>query len=145
MKLVDDSSSDEWVRVENDADPVISTAVYTPDVSITLRWGREHMQGEGWDHEPWSHVFPDKKIYGFYVELCWHGQVVHSDLLLAVDGHRAYLPAGRPVTEPDKGIVGMTVTASEAHFARLVDEISRGPRSEFDSYLGRASITVGPA
>ena len=132
-----------WTRVDIDrtTDGHDSLAVLIDDVGVSVAWGAEHMQGESWDHEPWSHAFPDRKVRGYYADLRWHGQPVYRALVLSVDGGRAYLPAGSPVTEPDKGIVGMKATPVETAVARLIDELSHG-HSEFDSYLERANIAV---
>lgn len=144
MDRVTQATAEHWVGVDIDAtaDGHESLAVLKEDVAISVAWGAPHMQGESWDHEPWSHVFPDRKVRGYYADVRWHGQPLYRALVLSVDGGRAYLPAGRPVTEPDKGIVGMRATVVEAALARLVDELSHG-HSEFDSYLRQANISVG--
>ncbi len=133
--------SDGWERVDHVEELAHDLAVLRADVAISVAWGRQHMNGESWSHEPWSHVFPDRDIRGFYVDVRWHGQPVHGDLVLSVDGGRAYLPSGAPIVEEDKGIVGMRVTRREVALARLVDELSQG-HSEFDSYLAKANVQI---
>lgn len=62
------------------------------------------------------------------------------DLVLSVDGSRGILPSGRPISEGDKGITGMTVTEPEARRARLLDGLIHGGHSQFDRYFTSANI-----
>ena len=113
-------------------------AVLRDDVDIALVWGREHNDGEPWSHESWSHSFPDRSVRGFYVEVLYRGQVVHADLLLGVDGHRATLPSGTITTGG-----GVRVTRAEAALAELVDELQG--HHEFGRYMKQAGFEVEPA
>lgn len=140
LNVVFGTSGDHWRRVEYRADPALDLAVLRSNIAISLEWGRRHMDGESWE-EPWA-AFPDSRIFGYYVDLRYNGVAVHSDLLLSVDGSRAYLPSGRPIVEQGRGTVGLQVTRLEVALARLVDEISRGATSEFDSYFSRASMEL---
>lgn len=72
----------------------------------------------------------------------------------AVDGHRAYLPFPHPhgfadATDyigsgPDHPPIGWQVSESQARLFRLIDRLTRGASSEYDSYLNRAGFIVSP-
>lgn len=141
MRTILQTQAADWVSIEGIyRDGHHGRAVLRADVDVALVWGRDHNQGESWDHESWSHGFPDRKVSGFYVEVLFRGQIVHADLLLSVDGHRAALPSGSVVGDRESGVVGMRATGEEIALARLVDELHG--HSEFDSYLKRANIEV---
>ena len=143
-KLLDavlESDPEHWQRVNTGPGtlgPWDSLWVYGSDVAISLALGAPHNQGEGWTHEKWSHAFPDRKVYGHYAELRYNGSPAHADLLLSVDGGRAVLPSGRLLD----GGAGMAATRQEMAFARLVDQIERGARSQFQDYVDRANISL---
>lgn len=141
MTTIESSDADDWVRVENFyEDKHSSFYVLREDVSITLAFGADHNEAEGWDHESWSHGFPDRKVYGEYLDVRYNGTTIHRDLILSVDGHRAYLPSGSIIGDQERGVVGMAVTQTEVARARLIDRLSG--HQEFDTYLSRAGITL---
>lgn len=142
MSKVEEAYPDHWVRV--DVTPGVSEhhslAVRIEDVGISIAWGAEHNEGEVWHVQPWSENFPDSNVRGFYADVRWHGQPIHRELLMSVDGGRAYLPAGSPIGEEGKGIVGMTATPKEIAVARLVHDLVHNG-DDFDDYMKRANIT----
>lgn len=141
MATIESSDTDDWVQVTDFYEGKHSSFyVLREDAGITLAFGADHNDGEGWDHEPWSQVFPDKNVFGHYLDVRYHGTTIHRDLILSVDGHRADLPSGSVVGDQKQGVVGMTTTQPEVARARLIDGLQG--HHEFDRYLSRASITV---
>lgn len=121
-------------------------AVYKADVSLRLAWGLTLNRGlsfEGW-------TWPDPQTYRLAVDTFWQGSLVARWAVLLVDGARCYLPdPDRAYAKTDESLkgyqgFGWTAKASEIALARLLDGISHGTASEFDSYLGRAGIIEVP-
>lgn len=141
MTKIESSDAGDWVQVVDFYEEKHSTFyVLREDASITLAFGADHKDGEGWDHELWSQIFADKKVYGSYVDVRYNGATIFRDLILSVDGMRAYLPSGSVVSENGKGVVGMKATQPEVARARLLDRLAG--HQEFDSYMSRANITL---
>lgn len=143
LDAVETSLPDYWTEV---ADVITDDGhrkvyVFHDNAAITLAWGKVHQEGQPWT-ETWSEAggFPDNKIYGHWFDICYNGVVIHRDLVLSVDGGRGILPSGRPISEGDKGITGMTVTEAEARRARLIDALVHGAHSQFDRYSTSANI-----
>jgi hypothetical protein len=139
LKIISDSRYVDWSLV---TEVPYSLAVYMPDIAISVEWGREHDPSR-WT-EPWSEKLPASSIDGLWVDVRYHGAVVHTDLLLAVDGHRCLLPSGTPVGEEGVGIVGAKVSQRDVDLARAIDQIAHGSSSQFDEYLRRANFTLQP-
>lgn len=132
------SSGDRsWLEVESHA----YLAVCKDDVDLRLAWGMTADTGltfEGWD-------FPDRSIDREYVDGFWRGALVTRWPVLAVDGHRCYLPSPELAVfetgsaRADLEVAGSTVKASRVAVARLLQGLlGRGDR-EFDSYLRRTN------
>jgi len=141
MQTVRASDPSDWARVERApglSDPFTNEFVLRSDPTITLNFGASHNDGKGWDHEEWSQSFLDKKIYGAYAEVRLSGTPVFSELLIAADGFRVYLPSGKTLD----GGKRIEVTPEAAEFARLVDHLLQA-HSEFDSYMDRLPIEIG--
>lgn len=141
MTMVQSSNAENWTEVQDLFEVEHSTFyILREDASISLAFGAPHRDGEAWSPEPWSQGFADKKVYGYWLDVRYNGVTIHRDLIMSVDGGRAYLPAGTLITEPNKGIVGMKTNQSDVARARLIDLLSGS--YEFDSYLTRANITI---
>jgi hypothetical protein len=160
-KLITGSSPDDWALIEVtgnvyldrleqvssgdrswlEAESHVSLALYKADIGLRLAWGMTHTTGlafEGWD-------FPDRSIDREYLDGFWRGALVTRWPVLAVDGHRCYLPSpelavfetGSASADPE--VAGSTVKASRVALARLLQGLlGRGDR-EFDSYLRRTN------
>ena len=145
LHAVESSSEDDWTVVEVDETPDghTSLAIFNEDPAVSLAWGRKYRNGESWT-EPWSKSvgFPNSDIRGYYLDVRYNGVPISRDLVLSVDGGRGYLPSGMPITEVDKGIVGMEVSEPEMKRARLLDAIAYEGHSEFNRYAERANIKL---
>jgi len=119
--------------------------VYRPYAAIGLASG---MRSHG-DRElsfPWA-TFPDPAVRGFWADVLYHGQLVHREQLLSVDGGRATFPTPDVISvENEKATlgreyVGEEITDTEWRFACLVHRLEGGP-DEQDSYLRRAGLVL---
>lgn len=144
LDTVESSSSEEWAKVDAPThDGHSELYVFHEDASITLAWGKDHMDGESWT-EAWSESggFPDKRIFGHYLDIRYSGVPINRDLVLSVDGHRGILPSGHVIADSETGITGMKVTQPELQRARLLDALVYGRRSQFDRYSQSANVQV---
>ncbi len=116
-------------------------AVYRPDVSLGVAWGLplDRLRRTFDDDR-----FADPTYFLVHVDALWNGMLIDRDVVAVVDGGRAVLPVGRPVTadgdQDRREIVGQTVRAADVALARLVDALS-GNR-EFDRYLADSGLVV---
>jgi hypothetical protein len=119
-------------------------AHYNPDLDISIAWGAEQNRGE--PHEgawsAWSH-FPDRRVYGLWVDILWQGSPVHRDLIISADGHRFYLPAPDPVVGEDASdeITRWTVRKSSLVLPRLLNGI-QNPHEDTDRRVLSAGFEV---
>jgi hypothetical protein len=123
-------------------------AGYKADVDLRLGWGLkvgEDLTYEGLD-------FPTPGITRVIVSGYWRGALVAQWFVLAVDGHRCYLPepgrasieTGEPIR--DAATTRWTAPASHVRLARLLQQLARPAesRKEFEQYLERAGIAETP-
>lgn len=122
-------------------------AHYVDELDVALAWGADHRSGEAWEGAwaDWA-KFPDSRVYGFYGELLWRGSPVYRQLMVSVDGGRAYLPTPNPVLAgdaPTAAIERWTVKQTEVWLPRLLDGLQRaGGGANFDEYFDRAKLEV---
>jgi hypothetical protein len=123
-------------------------AGYKADVDLRLGWGLkvgEDLTYEGLD-------FPEPGITREIVSGFWRGALVAQWFVLAVDGHRCYLPeperahAGTGELIRDAGTIRWTAPASHVRLARLLQRLGHpsGPSQEFEHYLQRSGIAATP-
>jgi hypothetical protein len=123
-------------------------AAYKADVDLRLAWSMkvgEDLTYEGLD-------FPNPGITREVADGFWRGAVVARWFVLAVDGHRCYLPepqrahveTGEPIR--DAGTIRWTAPASHIRLARLLQRLSHPsePSQEFEHHLRRAGIAETP-
>lgn len=131
------SGGSRWLDVESHT----YLAVYKDEVDLRIAWGMKaetELTFDGWD-------FADRSIERQYVDGFWRGALVIRWPVLAVDGHRCYLPSPylrvveTGALPQDREIVGTTVTASEVALARLLQRLLGRDDREFDSYLQRTN------
>jgi hypothetical protein len=165
-KMIISSSPDDWALIEVTGDVYLERfevrgtgdetsldveghtylAVYKDDVDLRLAWGMRSETGltfEGWD-------FPDRSIDREYVDGFWRGALVIRWPVLAVDGHRCYLPSPqlsvfRTESESrDDEVAGTTVKASDVGLARLLHRLVGRDDREFDANLRLANAVEVP-
>jgi len=78
----------------------------------------------------WANKFPDPKAVGYYFHLYHYDTIIHSFVLVYVDGCRALLPVPKSHTE---------LTVSRLDYAAAV---INGDKQTTDSYMERAGITI---
>lgn len=105
-----------------------NVAAFRDDVAITLAWGLEHRKSY---NAPFSDRWPDTHVSSFFVDVFYNGALIDREVLISVDGGRAYLPAPNNLGVV-KGIA--------KEIARLVDSMVR--RSEFDRYFEESEFIV---
>ncbi len=142
LDRVNSTTGTDWVRVDNGPDLALNSAVLRNDVAISMEWGREHDTGGPWT-EAWSEEsFPSATtLHGIYVDLRYNGVTVKTDLVVGVDGDRAYLPTGISITE-GRRIVGQRVHPSQVVLARIVHELTSSESADFGWYCTTANIKV---
>lgn len=133
------SSATEWnkvgvggVRGGEAAGGYDTIAVFKPDLSISLAWAikvTENFQ------EPWANKFPDPHAASYYVDMRYHGMLVHRVLFVAVDGFRAMLPLALQADFP-------VVAARYSQFMRLVNVLAGIGDDVYDQYLHRAGFVT---
>ncbi len=128
-RLIGVSSSTEghWLEINSHH----TTAVYKPDVSITLAWGLDWK--EDFD-EPWAKSCPDPSASGDYVDVYYNGSLVFRTVYITVDCGRAKLPM--PMSRTD-----LNVARNYYHFVQLIDSIG-GYVSQYDSYFRRVGLQI---
>ena len=121
-------------------------AVFKPDVDLRLAWGL--IVDSNLNFDDW--VFPDPAIDRLLVDGFWRGALVARWTILAVDGHRSYLPdvdradikTGESLR--DHQTFGWTAPASDVALARLLQELLQRPAGEFDRYMEQVGIVEVP-
>jgi hypothetical protein len=114
-----------------------STAVYIPDVSITMAWGltwREDFE------EPWVERFPNHQASAEWLDIFFNNALVFRTPYVIVDGGRVTLPLPKYADDD-----ALQVTEGECALLQLIDEMGRGKRPDFASYrldVKRAGFTV---
>jgi hypothetical protein len=120
-------------------------AHYRPDLDVSVAF--DVVQGDG---KPWEGVwsawsaFPDRSVYGHWVDVRWRGQPVHRVLFISADGGRYFLPAPLPVTDPsdpEAPVRRWTVKASELPLVRLLHDMTKGGDT-FDDGLSTAGFEI---
>lgn len=158
-KIVTETTAEHWVGVRGveQVAPEISTwteegnlrmkieahsslAVFARDVSLALAWGLPQNQGKAWEGiwAEWA-TFPDRTVYGYYVDVLWCGVPVLREAGASVDGARGIVPAPDAKMEGAE-VRGWTVSRFHDGLFRLVDEIfSHG---EYDRYFAQAGFEI---
>jgi len=122
------------------------TAVYQPDVSLTVAWGMDR-PGDQNPHDldsvsmTWEGPWPDRKISSFIVDVFYNSALVDRYTGADVDGGRAVLPYPTMHSlAPDGSVVGWTATQWQVDLFRLISDLQG--LTEYDSYLARAQFVV---
>jgi len=167
QKAITDSTGHEWSRIAvgpfyhdriwvaddleftGDSHSHDARAVLISDLSISIEWGlRVHSRGDGDEHHLWASepVFPDPSITSYWVDVFYNGAVVDREQIIAVDGHRAYLPNyhqaridGGDPTDYSNAVFEFTTTSWQHGLARIVNELSGSDDWE-TNYLARSGI-----
>lgn len=115
-----------------------NTAVYKPNLSITIAWGLDHSESF---KEEWTENFTTPKASSSYLDFFYNNALVFRDVYVTVDGARCRLPVPKLELDGDrKRIIGYTVPIRRYRIIRLLDSMEK--ISEFDSYFERAGFTI---
>lgn len=115
-----------------------NTAIYMPDISITMAFGLRAVDDF---KEDWVERFPKPHASTSLVDLFYNGTLVYRDTYVNVDGDRAKLPLPRIIRDKKTNkVAALQVPRREYQFFSLLDRIE-GP-SEFDRYFEQAGFEV---
>jgi hypothetical protein len=100
-----------------------STAVYIPNVSITLAWGRKWQE----DYQAeWCKKFPNPSASGEYADVFFNNSLVYRTPYIWVDG--IYFP------NPRSGDKGLEVNKQACSFMKLIESMGSTPRPDHHLY-----------
>lgn len=123
--------------------------VYRHDLDLTVQWGLEWGDGERKQVSDYWHdvTFPDMSVKVCFADVFWRRSLVDRVEILAVDGHRAYLPLGtqqaigydssKPPHQQENVTWEYSATAFEVGLARVIN----GNR-DFDRYFNQSGLLV---
>ncbi len=99
--------------------------LYLPDPRLRIKHfsGDEGTQNEDFK-EGWANDHPDPRAYGLWFDLYFAGERLRRNLLVAVDGCRAYLPcpkAGTMIADDLTGKIAEIVNHDSELYARYLD------------------------
>lgn len=109
--------------------------IYEPDVHLSLAFGFPH-RSSNFEYPRWPQ-FAEPKLTPYYVDVCFSGSPVHRDVLVSVDGGRAFMPDFKNEVAPSGARFGMeafalSATSAQVSLARLVSVLQG--TNEFDRY-----------
>jgi hypothetical protein len=111
-------------------------AVYSPDVSLSLEWGKPFRDDF---QEDWTVAFPDPQARALIVDLLFNDKVISRELGVMVDGGRSILPLPERVGSP--AAPSLHVSQWKASLFSLVNAL-RGVGWDYWEYFQRAGITT---
>jgi hypothetical protein len=82
--------------------------------------------------EPWVKIYPDKSAFRVTYNLYYGMSFIKEELLIAVDGYRAYIPIPKSQT-------CLEITKDQYQFGKIINGMYV---NDFDDYLGRAKISI---
>ena len=121
MQTIRSTSAEEWI--EHDMQ-----GVHTFQGDLNIRIEHQRDRNDGQFHEDWAQKHPDPSATKEHYSIFYGASLVHTFILVSVDGGRAYLPMP---------CAGTTVIPLEDYqLARIVDNGS------LTEYIGRSGLTV---
>ncbi len=122
-----ESSREDWHFIGSDEpsfhDSHHSTAVYIPNISITLAWGLK------WQREyqaEWCQNFPSKGAHGGFADVFFNNALVYRTPYIWVDG--IFFP------NPRSGDKGLEVNKQACTFMKLIESMGSTPRPDHHLY-----------
>lgn len=112
-------------------DAHVYSAVYRPDVSITMAWGLEIQHRLT---EDWRSAFAARGASRFIGDIFYNGALVFRESYLVIEGARAFIPL--------TGARDRSVTTIQYVLVKLIDELTHGENSEYVDYLNRIKVTI---
>lgn len=133
-----ESSREDWHFIGTDVpsyhDKHHSTAVYIPNLSITIAWGLKWQQDYQAD---WCKKFSAPSAYGGFADVFFNNALVYRTPYVWIDG--IFFP------NPLPGDKGIEVNKHACTFMKLIESMASAPRPDHHLYevdLRKAGFTV---
>lgn len=127
LRAVYNSNPDEWIF--ND-----QKGVYVWKSDLNVRILREEKDDDSDDtfNEPWVKIYPDKSAHKINYHLYYGVSFIKEELLIAVDGYRAYIPIPKSQNL-------LQISKNQKSFGAIIN-FAYG--NDFEDYLKRAKIAT---
>src|SRR5437899_1133954 len=106
----------EAERPPEDGAPYHSLAVYRPDPTISLLWGRS--ENKDFREKEWANRFADPVAQSVWLDVRYHGEPIFRVLMVSVDGGRCYPPL------PSRTGETRSVPSGYSRLVRLVQRLT---------------------
>ncbi|MGR3197758.1 MAG: hypothetical protein ACU0DH_15695 [Paracoccus sp. (in: a-proteobacteria)] len=105
--------------------------VYRDDLAISIVMGRRHLEHY---QEDWATNFADRTPRSGWIDFLYSGNLVYSDIYVAVDGGRCGLPSFSDTNKK--------VSRRYNNILRLLQHISGGAGYNYDDYFARTGAVL---
>jgi hypothetical protein len=126
-RIIFESKSNDWIF--NDSE---GAYIYKKDLNVRIQRKEEDELDERKFKEKWTEKFPDRNAYRQEYALFYGSSYCGYQLLIAVDGFRAYIPIPKSSGE-------LKITKKQYSFGKIINDLNR---DELDQYLKMGGISV---